>query len=138
MFGAVLKEVRQKNGDSLRKLSERIDISPSYISGIENELTRASNETFEKIISIYPNYKDQLITAFCEDILPQSAKEKLLGFDKNALGNLLELTKALDLESQKIITNAILEKLELLSLRQGKNEALKNLFEKAKNKINDL
>lgn len=74
-FGEVLKEIRLKNGDTLRSLGEKIDNNFSYLNRIEKEEVPISKEVFEKIVNHYYNDKEKLIKAYCNEMLPPTIKK---------------------------------------------------------------
>lgn len=64
-FGSILKEARTKQKLTQSELSERLDISLSYLKDLERSRNNPSYEVFQKIIRyfnlsadavIYPNY----------------------------------------------------------------------------------
>uniref|UniRef100_UPI0025F167F8 helix-turn-helix domain-containing protein n=1 Tax=uncultured Fusobacterium sp. TaxID=159267 RepID=UPI0025F167F8 len=63
MFGKVLKEIRLKNGDSLKALGEKSEVSFSYIDRIERGEKSVSDKIFEKLLEIYPLDRNKLIKA---------------------------------------------------------------------------
>lgn len=141
-FGEVLKEVRLKNGDSLRSLGEKIGVAFSYIDNVEKGKRPISKEAFEKVLSCYLLDKNTLIKAYCNEMLPNSIKESFAKVNKEEKKDLLFdmflLMKNLDVETKKSIMGAIVKELEYVSLKQGKYEQSKKLFEQVKKKINEL
>lgn len=71
-FGNLLKEIRKEKKDSLRKLAEKIDMHFSYIDKIEKGITPPSKTFIEKIITIYPDSKNILMTTYLKESLPIS------------------------------------------------------------------
>lgn len=140
MFGEVLKEIRQKNGDSLRSLGEKIDNNFSYIDRIEKGKVPASKVTLKKILEVYPFEKEELIKAYCDDLLPDEAKKYILKTnDKNDfMEKLIMLVKDLEKENKKMVLLGIIEKLEYISLKNGKYELVKNILDEVKEKTENL
>ena len=140
MFGEVLKEIRQKNGDSLRSLGEKIDNNFSYIDRIEKGKVPASKVTLKKILEVYPFEKEELIKAYCDDLLPDEAKKYILKTnDKNDfMEKIIMLIKDLEKENKKMVLLGIIEKLEYISLKNGKYELVKNILNEAKEKTENL
>lgn len=141
-FGETLKDVRLKNGDSLRSLGDKLEVAFSYIDNIEKGKRPISKELFEKIVSCYPFNKDELIKAYCDEMLPTSIKDSFSQLKKQERKDLLldifTLMKNLDIETKKNIMNSIVKELEYISLKQGNYDKTEKLFEKIKKKINEL
>ena len=141
-FGDILKEVRLKNGDSLRSLGYKLDVAFSYIDNIEKGKRPISKELFEKIISCYPFDKDKLIKAYCDEMLPNSIKESFSNANKDEKKDLLLdiflLMKNFDIDTKKNIMNSIVKELEYITLKQGKYEKAEKIFEEIKDKIKKL
>lgn len=140
MFGKVLKEIRLKNGDSLKALGEKSEVSFSYIDRIERGEKSVSDKIFEKLLEIYPLDRNKLIKAYIESQLPQTIKQ-LLEQPKEKddfLKPLISLLENLDRENKKIIFNSLIEKLEYISLKAGRYEEVKEELVEAKEKINKL
>lgn len=140
MFGEVLKEIRQKNGDSLRSLGEKIDNNFSYIDRIEKGKVPASKVTLKKLLEVYPLEKEELINAYCDDLLPDEAKKYIAkNNDKNDfMEKIIMLVKGLEKENKKMVLLGIIEKLEYISLKNGKYELVKNILNEAKEKTENL
>lgn len=49
----ILKSLRANTGDSLREMARKLDISPSYLSSIENEKRDIPSELAARIVKIY-------------------------------------------------------------------------------------
>lgn len=139
-FGEILKEIRIKHGDSLRGLGEKIDNNFSYIDKVEKGVTPISRNLFEKLLKTYPLDKKRLIKAYCDELLPDDVKDYIMPKEQkeNFLGDLFELVKLMDKEQQKIIIFNIIERLEYLSLKDGKFELIKDILEQAKEKTEKL
>ncbi|MBR7083256.1 MAG: helix-turn-helix domain-containing protein [Clostridia bacterium] len=52
-FGKFLRIVRVKNEESARKMAEKLYISPSYLSSIENGSRRIPTDFIERIADVY-------------------------------------------------------------------------------------
>lgn len=137
-FGEVLKEVRTKNGDSLRRLGEKTDIFFTRIDKIEKGTNNINKEILEKLLEVYPNPNDKkkLLNAYIKDLLPSNT-EKFLS-DDNVENFYFNFLKDLNIEERKNIYTLILEKVELFSLKNGTYENKKSEIEKAKNIISGL
>lgn len=81
-FGEILKKVRLENGDSLRKLEEKIKVSFSYIDQVEKGIKPISKNAFDEIIKAYPLYKKQLEKAYLDEMLPESLKKDSFKLNK--------------------------------------------------------
>lgn len=140
MFGEVLKKIRQKNGDSLRSLGEKIDNNFSYIDRIEKGKVPASKVTLKKLLEVYPFEKEELINAYCDDLLPEEAK-RYIENDNNKddfMNKIITLVKGLEKENKKMVLLGIIEKLEYISLKNGKYDLVKNILNEAKEKTEKL
>lgn len=100
--GMVLKRVREELGISMRTLGQKIGVSDSYISQIENGRANApSGETLEKLLAalnLKKKYFDELCREFeteqtDEDYLVWAIK-KLNGDDLSFVRQLVELRLA--------------------------------------------
>lgn len=136
-FGEILKEIRNKNDDSLRALAEKLDVSFTYIDNIEKEKRPISNGVFEKLLEVYPVDKQKLLEAYCDETLSPSLKGMILSDKKQdeLLNIIFELLQTLDIENKKSIIDLIVEKIEYNSLKHGKYDEVKDILEEAK-KIN--
>ena len=52
-FGKFLRIVRVKNEESARKMAEKLFISPSYLSSIENGSRRIPTDFIERLADVY-------------------------------------------------------------------------------------
>lgn len=141
MFGKVLKEIRIKNGDSLPKLGEKIPVAFSYIDRVEKGKTSISKKIFEKILEIYKFDNEKLIEAYCEEMLPEVVKKKMIKTNENKCDILLEmflLISKMDKKIKKNIILSIIERLEYISLKEGKYDKIKNILDQAKEKTENL
>ena len=139
-FGEILKEIRIKNGDSLRRLSEKIGTPFTYIDRVEKGVNPPSETMIEGLLKTYPLQKKILSKAYSEEKLPINVLKELNISDINEefLDDVLHLIKMLDIEEQKSILYNILEKIDYLSLKSGNYNKVENLIEDVKNKINEL
>lgn len=88
-FGQTLKEIRIKNGDSLRKLSEKTDIVFTYIDRLEKGTVPINKNLLEKIIKAYPLYKKQLERAYLDEIMPESLKGSTFNMEKQKVNTVI-------------------------------------------------
>lgn len=146
-FGETLKEIRQKQGDSLRGLSSKIDVVFTYIDKIEKGERSVNAEILEKLIKEYPTYKKTLINAYIKDTLPDFVFEEILGKSEvvtQAIKNLdaesvFEMFfKKLNVEERKEILTTILDKFEIKSYKQGTIEEDREEIEVIREKIKNL
>jgi PTS system nitrogen regulatory IIA component len=73
MFGKVLKENRMNAGLSLRELASRVDISPGYLSDLENEkVAPPSEKLILEMAKTLGIEKDELLKA-AEKVDPEVA-----------------------------------------------------------------
>jgi len=73
-FGEILREIRMKNGDSLRKLAEKTDIVFTYIDRLEKGTVPINKNLLEKFINAYPLYKKEFEKAYLDEVMPDSLK----------------------------------------------------------------
>lgn len=149
-FSKTLKKVRNENGDSLRKLGEKLGIHFTYVDKIEKEKTPINGEILEKLIKIYPKNKKELIDSYCDDNIPKvvveemkkpSSADKLIGMVKETedMEYLCEiLFHGLETKEKKEILNFIVDRIELLNFRNGTLEAEKEKIEVVKKAIEKL
>ena len=88
-FGQTLKEIRIKNGDSLRKLSEKTDIVFTYIDRLEKGTVPINKNLLEKIIKAYPLYKKQLEKAYLDEIMPESLKGSTFNMEEQKVNTVI-------------------------------------------------
>lgn len=88
-FGQILKEIRIKNGDSLRKLSEKTDIVFTYIDRLEKGTVPINKNLLEKIIKAYPLYKKQLEKAYLDEIMPESLKGSTFNMEEQKVNTVI-------------------------------------------------
>ncbi|MEJ6467800.1 MULTISPECIES: helix-turn-helix transcriptional regulator [Fusobacterium] len=138
-FGEVLKKIRIKNGDSLRRLGEKIDNNFSYIDKVEKGTAPISKNLFEKLIKTYPMERTELITAYCKEVLPDEIKKKLgLEIENDFLDDVFSMVSNMDKESKKAIITNIIDRMEFVSLKNGSYENVKKMLEEARNKTEKL
>ena len=85
IFGKKLSEIRNYKKDSLRKLGEKTGFSHAYIKQIESGDSPVSLKFLEKIIEVYPEEREILELAYCEEKLPKSIFEKIKSKVKNPI-----------------------------------------------------
>lgn len=146
-FGETLKEIRQKQGDSLRGLSSKINVVFTYIDKIEKGERSVNAEILEKLIKEYPTYKKTLLNAYVKDVLPDFVFEEVLGKNEvvtQAIKNLdvesvFEMFfKKLNVEERKELLTSILDKFEIKSYKQGTIEEDREEIELIREKIKRL
>lgn len=150
IFGKVLKEIRTKKGDSLRKLGEKTGVVFTYIDKIEKGEKPINSEILSKIIKEYPLNKKELVEAYTKEMVPDFVVEEIkkdekaddfislvkVSDDLEELYNML--FKGLELTEQKEILNTIVERLEVLSYKKGQLEENKDKIEKIKETLKKL
>ena len=81
-------------------------------------------------------YKQRLLKAYLEEVLPDSIQKDLnLKIEDNFLDNMKDIIKMLDKESQKLAFLYIIERLEYTSLKNGTYDKVKNMLDKVKERI---
>lgn len=150
IFGKVLKEIRTKKGDSLRKLGEKTGVVFTYIDKIEKGEKPINSEILSKLIKEYPLNKKELVEAYTKEMVPDFVVEEIKKDEKaddfislvKVSNNLEELYnmlfKGLELTEQKEILNTIVERLEVLSYKKGQLEENKDKIEKIKETLKKL
>ena len=88
-FGQTLKEIRIKNGDSLRKLSEKTDIVFTYIDRLEKGTVPINKNLLEKFIKAYPLYKKQFEKAYLDEIMPESLKGSTFNIEEQKVNTVI-------------------------------------------------
>lgn len=88
-FGQTLKEIRIKNGDSLRKLSEKTDIVFTYIDRLEKGTVPINKNLLEKFIKAYPLYKKQFEKAYLDEIMPDSLKGSTFNMEEQKVNTVI-------------------------------------------------
>ncbi|MGL5413352.1 helix-turn-helix domain-containing protein [Cetobacterium sp.] len=74
-FGEVLKNIRLKKNDSFRKLGAKMGTAFTYIDKIEKGISPVSENFFNKIIKVYPEYESELTAAYFKEVLPGTIVE---------------------------------------------------------------
>ena len=88
-FGKTFKEIRIKNGDSLRKLSEKTDIVFTYIDRLEKGTVPINKNLLEKFIKAYPLYKKQFEKAYLDEIMPESLKGSTFNMEEQKVNTVI-------------------------------------------------
>ena len=88
-FGETLKEIRIKNGDSLRKLSEKTDIVFTYIDRLEKGTVPINKNLLEKFIKAYPLYKKQFEKAYLDEIMPETLKGSTFNMEEQKINTVI-------------------------------------------------
>lgn len=88
-FGETLKEIRIKNGDSLRKLSEKTDIVFTYIDRLEKGTVPINKNLLEKFIKAYPLYKKQFEKAYLDEIMPETLKGSTFNMEEQKVNTVI-------------------------------------------------
>ncbi len=60
-FGHVLKDLRTKKGLSIKQLSSKVDVNYSYISKLENNHSKPSEDFIYKIAALFDYDKEELM-----------------------------------------------------------------------------
>ena len=89
VFGKILKEIRIKNGDSLRKLSEKTDIVFTYIDRLEKGTVPINKNLLEKFIKAYPLYKKQFEKAYLDEIMPETLKGSTFNMEEQKVNTVI-------------------------------------------------
>ena len=147
-FGEVLKQIRKKNGDSLRKLEEKINISYGYINQIEKSDRPVNENFFKKVIEVYPEDKDVLEKAYIEevvsdDLIKNIVKNNNLKTDdiseNDDYNKLIKLMLSdMDTVIKKEILKYMLTQRENISYKNGTYEKDKKMLEEIKKEIENL
>ena len=139
-FGEVLKEIRLYNGDTLRSLGEKINLSFTYIDKVEKNGTPINKGFLEKLLIVYPLQKNKLIKAYLEEVLPSNyTLDSKDTNNKTSIENFyFNFLKDLDVEERKNIYSSILEKIEFFSLKNGTYEKKKEDLKKAKEILKNI
>lgn len=136
-FKEILKDVREKAGDSMKSLGEKMGLSANYISLIENGKRPASKEFLEKLITVYSEEKDLILDTYYMENIPSFIIEQIRN---NKVKDMLleriekkqdfseiysEFFEKLNIEDQKIALKILVE-------RMKENEIKKNNYDKTK------
>ena len=147
-FGDTLKQIRKKNGDSLRKLEEKTKISYGYINQIEKS-DRPVNENFlKKIIEVYPNDKEVLQKAYIEEVVSEDLIKDIIKNNNLDTSDISEndnynklmklMLSDLDLVIKKEIFKYAYTQRENMSYRKGTYEQDKEMLDEIKKEIEKL
>ncbi|MFZ3229885.1 MAG: helix-turn-helix transcriptional regulator [Pseudobdellovibrio sp.] len=95
--GRILKKLREKQGLSMRAVAEKLDLSDSYISQIENGRTNCpKGESLDRILKIYGGIGQKYFYEMCRDWEKESTDDD---FIRDNVGKLskdnLKLIKAM-------------------------------------------
>ena len=88
-FGEILREIRMKNGDSLRKLAEKTDIVFTYIDRLEKGTVPINKNLLEKFIKAYPLYKKQFEKAYLDEIMPETLKGSTFNMEEQKVNTVI-------------------------------------------------
>ncbi len=147
-FGEVLKQVRKKNGDSLRKLEEKIKISYGYINQIEKADRPVNENFFKKVIEAYPGDKDILEKAYIEEVVSDELIENIVKSNNLKTDNISDnddysklikfMLSDMDTVIKKEILKYMLTQRENISYKNGTYEQDKEMLEEIKKEIEKL
>lgn len=139
-FGDLLKEIRTKHGDSLRKLGDKTGMIFTYIDKIEKGQTEPSENIIRELFRVYPTYRKVLSEAYIKEKVPQFVLEELKKEEitTDYLDRILVLLQLLGVNEQKILLTNIVEKVELSAYQNGTLLEMKDLLEEIKEKIEEL
>lgn len=141
-FGKVLKKVRNEHKHSLRTLAEKTGIYFTYIDKIEKSEKPINNEILEKLVKEYPLDKKELINAYIAETIPGFVLKEIKTPIKKT-GNIIAdmyntLFEGFGIEEQKDILRMVIERLEILSFRNGTLQENAKKFDNAKEKITKI
>lgn len=143
-FAEVLKEIRAKNGDSLRAAENKTGVVFTYIDKIEKDLRPVNKDMLDKFLKAYPESEKELINAYLEDVLPESIVTKVLndislilkeGTEKELIDYLLYNSTQ---ENRKSALELMMLQMEVESRKNGTYNDNKEEFEALKKKIEEL
>ena len=139
-FGEVLKEIRLKNTDTMRALSEKLDIVYTYVDKIEKGIRPINKNIFEKLLNIYPLDKKKLMIAYTLEVFPKNAIQNLdLLQDLNDYEILYKfLFENLTDEEKKSLLKNMYDRLEVELFKKGTYENNKDKLNLIKSKIDNL
>ena len=89
MVGEAMRILRSIHGVNLLVMSERIDVSPGYLSEIECGKKQPSLELIAKYAEAF-DMKPSAILFFAEELNAKGVKERLKGSSRDALMSLLK------------------------------------------------
>ena len=143
-FSEILKKIRNENGDTLRSLSEKINMAHTYINRIEKKETPPSKNFLEQILKVYPTHENELVQAYLEELLPENIAEKIIknntllletGNDKALVNYLMDNSTK---EDRKAVLELMVLQRELEARKNGTYENRKAELEEMKKKIEKL
>ena len=139
-FGEVLKEIRLKNTDTMRALSEKLDIVYTYVDKIEKGIRPINKNIFEKLLNIYPLDKKKLMIAYTLEVFPKNAIQNLdLLQDLNDYEILYKfLFENLTDEEKKSLLKNMYDRLEVELFKKGTYENNRDKLNLIKSKIDNL
>ena len=101
--GRVLKRLREKHGLSMRAVAEKLGLSDSYISQIENGRANCpKGESLDRLLKIYGGIKQKYFYELCRDWEKESTDED---FIRDNLGKISK-------ENLKLIKSMMIAMLE--------------------------
>ena len=137
-LGVTLKKLRESRNLTITELAVKAGLGRGTVGDIEtgkNKSTIATIDLLSKTLKLTKKEREQLFAS----MLPKDIGEKLLS-DKSDefLDSLSVLLKLVGAEEQKNILNYIIEKIEYLSMKNGKIGEVEKLIEITKKEINNL
>lgn len=81
-IGEVLQKLRKSNGYTQEKIAEEIDVSPRYISDIEQDRAKPSYEILIKICNIYNTSLDQIFSKYLNIKQNKTLEYGISGYEK--------------------------------------------------------
>ena len=73
-FGAAIKAARNERGESRKKVSDELYISPRYLTNIENKGQQPSLQVFYDLVTRYHISVDQFFFSYMADTVTATAK----------------------------------------------------------------
>lgn len=77
-FGKALRMFRLERGELLKEMAERLQISPAYLSSVENGKKEPTSELMMRITSAYPLSKEELL--LLEEARAKTLREVRIAF----------------------------------------------------------
>lgn len=77
-FGLKLKEIRNKHKDSLATLGEKLGVSNTYVTKIEQGISPASENFFLKLLEVYHSDRNELTKSYLQETLPPPILDKIV------------------------------------------------------------
>lgn len=96
-FGNIFREYRVKKGYTQAEIAEKLDISPKYISRVENGMQGVSDETLIKYINILDIEPNVLYSCFLDNENIRRQVELVEKINNLSEGSLRFLDEFLDL-----------------------------------------